>query len=127
MALIHHIEKLRAKPHHVRERIAFGTAAGVTGVVSIIWVVTLAATGTFSLAPANGTLASNDAADAGAQQAIAQTQSGFSQLVGSAGAALGATTSAPALHIVDDGTKSSLDTNKQASAANNSSATVIPF
>jgi hypothetical protein len=120
MALIHHIEKLRAKPHHVRERIAVGTAAGITGVVALIWVVTLAATGTFSLSSQGGTLASGDSS------AAAQTQSGFSQLVGSADAAFGATTTAPALRIVDDGTKSSLDT-KQAAASNNSNQTVIPF
>lgn len=127
MALINQIEKLRAKPHHVRERIAFGTAAGVTGVVGLIWIVTLAATGTFSLAPSGGTLAGGNPSDAAsAQNSIAQTQNGFSQLVGSAGAAFGATSSAPALRIVDDGTKSSLET-KQANATNNSNATVIPF
>lgn len=119
MALIHHIENLRAKPHHVRERIAFGTAAGITAVVAMVWVTTLAATGTFSLA-------SNVPTDDGATQtAIAQTQSGFSQLVGSAGAALGAPTTSPSLRIVDDGTTSSLET-KQVNA-NNSNATVIPF
>lgn len=123
MALIHHIEKLRAKPHHVRERIALGTAAGVTGIIGAIWVVTLAATGTFSLAPVGGTLAS----DSSTQSAIAQSQSGFSQLLGSAGAALGATTTPPSLRIVDDGTQSSLDTSKQVSAANSSNATVISF
>jgi hypothetical protein len=125
MALAHHIEKLRAKPHHVRERIALGTAAGITGVVAAIWVVTLAATGTFSLAPSGGTLASDDSNDVTAQDSVTNPQDGFSQLVGAAGAALGATTTPPSLRIVDDGTQSTLD-NKQTST-NNSSATVIPF
>ncbi|MDB5237380.1 MAG: hypothetical protein JWL88_482 [Parcubacteria group bacterium] len=122
MALIHHIEKLRAKPEHIRERIAFGTAAGVTGVAATIWVIALAATGTFSLSPSAGTLASGPAG----QGAIAQTQDGFSQLVGAVGAAAGSTNTAPSLRIVDDGTTSSLDT-KHAAVANNSNATVIPF
>lgn len=123
MALIHHIEKLRAKPEHVRERIALGTSAGITGLVAVIWVVTLAATGTFSLAPSGSTLA---AGDQSAQGAIAQTKDNFSQLVGAAGAATGATSASPALRIVDNGTTSSLDT-KHAAVANNANATVIPF
>lgn len=31
------IKKLQAKPVHVRERIAYGTAAGVTAIVGVIW------------------------------------------------------------------------------------------
>lgn len=124
MALSHHIDTLRAKPEHVRERIAFMTSAGVTGIVAVIWVVTLAATGTFSLAPTTGTLASGT--QESAQDAAAGAQTNFSQLVGAAGAALGATTSAPALRIVDGDTSSSLEA-RTAAAENNSNATVIPF
>jgi hypothetical protein len=128
MALTHHIENLRAKPEHIRERIAFGTAAGITGLVALVWVTTLAATGTFSLAPAGGTLASGDqnGSPSADQSANTPAPTNFSQLVGAAGAALGATSSDPEIHIVDNGTKSSIP-DTSAPAANNSDATVIPF
>ncbi len=129
MALSHHIEHLRAKPEHVRERIALGTSAGITGLVGLIWVATLAATGTFSLAPSNATLTNNDGPNPSetAQSAIAQTQGGISQLVGAVGAAAGATSTAPALRIVDGGTTSSLDAKRAVAVTNNSNVTVIPF
>lgn len=124
MALSHHIDTLRSKPEHVRERIAFMTSAGITGVVAAVWLVTLVATGTFTLTPADsGTLAS---AGSSVTQATQQTQSNFSQLVGAANAALGATTSAPDLRIVDGGSSSSLD-DADAAAAASANATVIPF
>jgi len=127
MALSHHINTLRAKPEPVRERIALMTSAGITGFVALIWVVTLAASGTFSLAPATaGTLTDATAGQADVQNGIAQSQTNFSQLVGAVGAAVGATSSAPALRIIDDGSSSSFDS-KSAASANNSNATVIPF
>lgn len=123
MAISHHIQNLRAKPEHVRERIAFMSSAGITGVVAAVWVVTLATTGTFSLSPKNaGVLA-----QVNTQTTVDQTKNNFTQLVGAAGVALGATSTQPAsLRIVDGGSTSSLD-QKRAASANNSSATVIPF
>jgi hypothetical protein len=129
MAITHHIQKLRAKPEHIRERIALGTSAGLTGIVALVWIVTLATTGTFSLKSQNATggdlFAMGDQSQT--QNVAAQTQNGFSQLVGAAGAALGATSTAPDLHIVNDRTTSSLEAKQEAAAANNSNATVIPF
>jgi hypothetical protein len=113
----------------VRERIALGTSAGITGLVGIIWVTTLAATGTFSLAPSSATLAHGDGTNPSeaAQGTIAQTQDGFSQLVGAVGAVTGATSTQPALRIVDGGTTSSLDAKRAVAVTNSSNATVIPF
>ncbi len=34
---IDHVERLRAKPEHVRRRIAVGTTFGITGLVAILW------------------------------------------------------------------------------------------
>ncbi|MDB5265760.1 MAG: hypothetical protein JWM39_473 [Parcubacteria group bacterium] len=128
MALSHHIENLRAKPHHVRERIAFGTAAGITVLVGLVWVGTLAATGALSLKSDNTVVTDGTNGSGDAQSAIAQTQTNFSQLMGAVGAATGvSTTSAPALRIVDDGTNSTLDSKSAAVATNNSNASVIPF
>ncbi|HFC10935.1 MAG TPA: hypothetical protein ENJ75_01960 [Candidatus Kaiserbacteria bacterium] len=43
------IQKLKAKPIHVRENIALGTAIGVTALVTIVWITgTLTSTGLFA-------------------------------------------------------------------------------
>ena len=44
------IERLKAKPEHVRRRIAIGTSAGITGVVATGWFFTLLFAGNLSLA-----------------------------------------------------------------------------
>jgi hypothetical protein len=44
------IERLKAKPEHVRRRIALGTSLGITGVVATAWFFTLLFAGTLSLA-----------------------------------------------------------------------------
>ena len=38
MDLMTHIENLRAKPEHIRRRIAMGTAFGVTAIVFVFWL-----------------------------------------------------------------------------------------
>ncbi len=57
-----YIERLRAKPEHVRRRIALGTSVGVTGVIAFFWAVALIFGNTLSIEPsgsAQGTLAAN--------------------------------------------------------------------
>lgn len=44
-----YLEKLRRKPGHIRERIAFGTAAATTGVVALGWLMVTVSSGTFAL------------------------------------------------------------------------------
>ncbi len=39
------IKKLQTKPVHIRERIAFGTALGISGLLLIIWAVSSFTTG----------------------------------------------------------------------------------
>lgn len=41
----HFIKKLQAKPVHIRERIAFGTALGISGLLLIAWAVSSFTTG----------------------------------------------------------------------------------
>lgn len=38
MSLINHIENLRAKPEHIRNRIAFWSSFGITGVIFLFWL-----------------------------------------------------------------------------------------
>lgn len=39
------IERLRAKPDHVRKNIALGSATAVTGLIAIMWVVAFTSSG----------------------------------------------------------------------------------
>ncbi len=38
------LEQLRAKPHHIKKRIAFWTSAGITAVIFVFWVTSLRVT-----------------------------------------------------------------------------------
>ena len=107
MARIHEIvHRLRQKPLHVRENIAIGVSGGFTLVVALGWLVATTASGTFTLAPS--TFAAADSPDVHA--AVAASKSNFSDLLGAAGAALGATTSAPAtITVVETSSRSTLD------------------
>lgn len=115
------ITRLKQKPEHVRQRIAVGASAGVTGLIAVVWAGTMAATGTFAL----GTPEAKPAAPQPDSFALSGTnvESNFSQLMGAVGAATGATSSEPSLTIIDGETSSSFTTAPNA----NPSATVIPF
>lgn len=51
------IERLRARPEHVRKQVALGVSGGVAGLVLVGWVVAMSAGGAFDLdtTPAPGT------------------------------------------------------------------------
>ena len=112
-----HINTLKEKPGHVRERVALLSAAGVTGLVALIWVVSLAGSGALALNSPKD-LAGDAAADD-----FADTKSNFSQLVGAVGA-LNGSSSEPSLTIVDGETTSTVGTSAPQPP---SGATVIPF
>src|SRR3989344_4106766 len=44
--LQNHIENLRAKPHHIRKRIAFWSSFGVTALIAVFWVASMTSSGT---------------------------------------------------------------------------------
>jgi hypothetical protein len=44
-----HIEHIKGKPHHVRRRVAFATAAGVSALIGFVWLVGSFATGSFAI------------------------------------------------------------------------------
>ena len=122
------ISTLRQKPAHVRHRIAVGTSVGITALVAVIWITAMASSGTFALKTGtpkegNGQAPSTDAF------ALSGTnvKSNFSELAGAVGAAMGATSSQPALTVIDGTTTSSFDHPAAPSANANPSATVIPF
>jgi hypothetical protein len=113
------IERLKSKPEHIRRRIALGTAAGITGVVTVVWAGALIFSGALGIpqntgASVPGTLATGDGGSDSTAQAPAKTN--FEQLLG----AVGVTTqqsAAPALTPVD----------VTPPAATATAPTVIPF
>ena len=44
-----HIEHIKSKPHHIRKRVAFGTAFAGTAVIALVWLVSSVGTGAFAL------------------------------------------------------------------------------
>jgi hypothetical protein len=47
-----HLKHIQGKPHHVRKRIAFGTAMGGTVVIALVWIGVSLSTGVFAIHPA---------------------------------------------------------------------------
>lgn len=123
------IHNLRQKPDHVRRRIAIGASAGITALVGIVWLTAMTSSGAFAIGtgPATpGTASQTPSSDAFALSGT-NVKSNISQLVGAVNAATGATSSQPALTIIDGGTSSSLDHQAPQSINTNPSATVLPF
>jgi hypothetical protein len=113
-AMNEHLEWLRSKPHHVRRQIAFGTSVAITALVAVGWLGALASSPRLALnsAPANGNV-------------LAETRTNFSDLVGAAGAAFGATSSPAAITVVDTKTSSTMDIERD--NYNDTHETVIAF
>ncbi len=48
-SVLKHIEHIKGKPHHIRKRVAFGTAAVGTAAVALVWLVGSLSSGVFAL------------------------------------------------------------------------------
>lgn len=46
MTIQAHIERLRAKPEHIRRRIALWSSLGITALIFVFWIASLSVTGT---------------------------------------------------------------------------------
>lgn len=116
------IERLRAKPEHVRKRIAFGTAAGITGVVTLGWMAALVAGNVFILTPDPDAPTLADTAKP-LSTAVAEAQVDVTKLLGAASASTDS--SAPAnLTIIETDTSSTLTS---PTTPTHDDRTVIPF
>jgi len=114
-----HLDRVRAKPHAERRRIAFLSSLLITGVIAFGWMGAMASSGTLTLAPTPGgdPLSQEDG--------FGDAKSNFSTLLGAAGAAVGASSSPASIIVVDGATYSTLDT--APTSYNNTSETVITF
>jgi hypothetical protein len=80
--MLRHVEKLRQKPEHLRRRWAFGLSAGATGLVAIVWIFSVVASGgPFGSSAAVASDSSSNLSPLSAMQASAA--SAFQSLVGS--------------------------------------------
>ncbi|MEK7099804.1 MAG: hypothetical protein AAB883_01530, partial [Patescibacteria group bacterium] len=98
-----------------RRRIAFLASLAITAVVTLGWVGALTTSGHLAIEPAG---ASNT-------PSLADTKTNFDQLLGAAGAAMGASSSPAAVTLVEGSSYSTLDMPQQ--NFNNTSQTVITF
>ena len=97
-----HLNTLKEKPHHVRERVALGAAGAVTGLVALVWLTSLVSSGSLALRPPSeltGTEATSE---------LAETGSNLSELMGAVGAVGTPSDAEPELTIVNGETSSTL-------------------
>ena len=115
------IERLQAKPEHVRHRIAFFSSFSLTAVVAVAWFAAVANSGVLTLAPLNASSGSGFGALTDTSALVKDTSTGWDDLLGAVGAAGGTSSGDPTLSIVDERASSTLDRNAV------DERTVIPF
>lgn len=113
--LFEHIEYVKGQPHHVRKRVALGSALGITVAIGLVWFGGSLAAGSYAIQ------GSNFAQSTGAEPAanVAATGNNDSQLAGAAAAVESTSTNQPAHIIVEDVATTSTATPPE--------QTVIPF
>ena len=108
-----HIERIKEKPHHVRKRIAFGTATALSAFIALVWFTGSIATGAFAIQ--NPPIA----ADAAQADAVATTSASGDQGLAGAAAAVQDTNAPAHIEIVD--------TSVAAPTKTTSAPTILPF
>jgi len=114
--IFEHIEHTKKKPHHIRKRIAFVGAAGVSAFIAFVWFAGSITTGSFAV---KGT----SFADAGKQVNVENTSGGndSSNLAGAAAALQGSKNEDASAHI------EIVDTASSARPMKKAEQTTIPF
>ena len=111
-SVLHHIEQVRAKPHHIRKGIALFAAMVGTGLIALVWLVGSVSSGVFAL---------QDTSFADQAKSTALTVPPTSDAAALAGAAAGAVGADVGAHIEIVDVASSTHPSKQAEP------TTIPF
>lgn len=96
--ILDHIEYVKGKPHHVRHRIAVGTATLGSAIIAFVWLAGSFMTGSFAIE------GSSFAASTGQNETVtvANAENSTEGLAGAAAAFQGPSASAPArIEIVD--------------------------
>ena len=93
-----HIDTVKAQPHHIREKVAFGVAGAAAGIVALAWFFGVFATGTFAIADTS--FAQSSGVGGAAVAAVAPQDTNYG--VAGAAAAIPSSAEAPAgIEIVD--------------------------
>ena len=95
-----HIEHVKGMPRHIRERVAFASAALITALIAFVWVAGSLSSGAFAIHSGSFT----DIAGQGGAAATATGDTSGSQSLAGAGAAAALGTDAPVpahIEIVD--------------------------
>lgn len=108
-----HIEYIKGKPHHIRKRVAFATAAFGSGLVALVWFVGSYATGSFAIHGDSFAVGTDQ------QNAVVTTSDTASQNLAGVAAALEDAKSPAHIEIVD--TMAGVASNHQ------SEQTTLPF
>ncbi len=108
-----HIEYVKGQPHHIRKRVAFSAAAGVTALIALTWLGGSFATGAFAIRSGNPSAEQPTAA--------AASNDTNNSLAGAAAALPPSSGNVPAHIEIVDTTAAAAPSQKQAEQ------TVIPF
>lgn len=93
--ILDHIERVQGKPHHVRKRIAFASAALGTAFIALVWLAGSIGSGAFAIRDTSFASAGQEGAAAGADSAM-------SGVAGAAAALPAQSADAPArIEIID--------------------------
>ena len=111
--IFEHIEHMKGKPHHVRKRVAFVTAACGTAVIALVWLVGSLGTGAFAIRGATF------AESTGAEPAAATAAGNNSQGLAGVAAAVESTDVPAHIEIID--------ASSPAFKAKQTEQTTIPF
>jgi hypothetical protein len=111
--IIHHVNRVKAQPHHIRKKVAFSVAGSLTGLVALVWLSTSLATNSFAIQ-------GSQFADAVGDQPVEKVRPDGSQLAGAA-AALSGEDSTPRIQIVN------VTSPTAAATTTSDTRTVIPF
>ena len=113
--IFEHIEYAKGKPHHVRKRIAFSVAAGVSGLIALVWLIGGLSSGAFAI---QGSTFAESTERSSVTTAGSETDSTAGGIAGAA-AALPAKNAPARIEIIDSATSSS--------AKGAAEQTTIPF
>lgn len=114
--IFEHIEYAKGQPHHIREKLAFGIAAGTSGLIALVWLVGSFSSNSFAIQ--GSTFADSTGQGSAAVATSGNTNSSDSGLAGAAAALPGA--GAPARIEV-------IDTSAPTTTRDTSEQTTIPF
>jgi hypothetical protein len=108
-----HIEYVRGKPHHVRKRVAFATAAGITAVIALVWFIGSLSLGAFAIS------GSSFADSTGQSPAVTTDNNTGDTGIAGAAAALPSATTPAHIEIIDAASSTS--------GQSKAEQTIIPF